>query len=76
MRDLPKIERLRSPVDFYGKAWPVVLLTKDDLKAISHREWSDEEMEKIAGRVGEALMECFWEVLREVVREMKKGGVK
>lgn len=74
MKKLPKIERAHAPVDFYGKAWPVVLLTKDDLKAISRREWSDEEMEEVASRVGEALMECFWEVVREVVREM--GGKK
>jgi len=64
---LPKIESLHKPIDFFGKCWIVKVITKEDMKEVSSREWEDWEMEEVARKLADALGDDFWMALKEVV---------
>lgn len=75
---LPKLKHLHAPVDFFGKTFIVQTLCKDDLNRYFSKtrikKLTDDDMSYLADKLGEALMDCYWNslaVICDIFKEKK-----
>lgn len=77
-KEIVKLESLYEPIDYYGKTWIVLTLCKEDLlekEYLTKKEIdsiSDENMSWFAEKFGDALMDCYWDVLSVMVEDRKE----
>jgi hypothetical protein len=67
----PVINSLRDPIDYFGKAWIVVTVCKEDLaNYFTPKELkclTDGDMGKIASKIGDAVLDCgYWDIVSGV----------
>ena len=72
------ISQLNAKVNFYGDTWIVNTVCKEDLKKyLSDKQiekLSDEDMSRIAEKLGNALMDCgYWDCLNGVIDYFKEN---
>lgn len=73
---IPKIEKLNAPVDYFGKTFIVSTICKEDLKDYftpkQLEKLDDDDMSYIAGKLGDALQEGYWDALSVVCDYFKE----
>lgn len=76
MAKLVKLNSLYEAVDFHGKTWIVLTICKEDLKDyLTEKEIKkipDSKMSWLAGKLGDALMDCYWDTLSVLVDDRKE----
>ena len=77
---IPKIKELYSPIDFHGKTFIVLTLCKEDLEPYVSKkffkEMTDDNMGFIAEKLGDALMDSYWDTLSIVCDYYEKDFKK
>jgi hypothetical protein len=77
---IPKIKKLDAPIDFYGKTFIVLTLCKEDLKdyfsETKLEKLTDKDISYIAGKLGDSLMENYWDNLSIICDYYKKDFKK
>ena len=78
MRNGIKIPELNAKVKLYGSpSWIVLTISKDDLtNDLSKKEISkltDDDMSRIAEKLGKSLMDAYWISLSVIVEDYKNG---
>lgn len=72
----PKIKYLHGPVDFHGKTYIVLTLSPEDFESDVYQDYlkgkalTDEEMERLAEKLGDALMDNYWTSLEILLEDM------
>lgn len=75
--EIPKIKKLHSPVDYYGKTFIVQTVCKEDLREYftpgQLEKLTDEDMSRIAEKIGDAIMECsYWDIVETACNYLKE----
>jgi len=77
---IPKIKYLNAPVDYYGKTFIVLTICKEDLTNYFTKsqlaKLDDNDMSNIAEKLGEALMEGYWDCLSVICDYYKEDLMK
>jgi len=75
---IPKIKYLYDPVDYYGKTWIAVSLSREDFEDIlkNPEKINDSEMADLSEHFGEALLGFDWHETLKIITENRLENYK